>query len=402
MANLEINNNQFCKIDLQTARQWYELGWIKTTAYLLVIFDLKKDPTWNWSINSVKEFCDFFGIDRSSFYRAMVSLEKKGYVTEESKQQYTVGKHRLFNPEIIANATVSHQRNGVSSKQQCRTNAAVSHPNEKNLTSETEISSTRQDSHQCENESSKPFNGKDSGVLPDISQNLSKLSPLRGEENNFSEEIKNGSHKSTVIDQPSKDSAITVKSVSVDKYSGNSPNRELHEFLVYAGDDTPWLNPPRRRSDINFKREFMEWQGQRWMQKFEKRDIHEAIADFRSSLLNNPDKIPGRWEEYKNQIIHHAGNIQIRLDNGCQITEQEQEKMLTHLPVISASSTIPTINGSTENPTAYLPFKPQYSLKDLHRLYKSRWQDAAKHYGYSSDEINSFELNFSQNNEEEF
>lgn len=370
MTNLEINNNQFCKIDLQTARQWYELGWIKTTAYLLVIYDLKKDPTWNWSINNVKEFCHFFGIDRSSFYRAMVSLEKKGYVIEESKQQYTVGKHRLFNSEIIADATVSRQCSSVSSKQQCRTNAAVSHPNDKNLTSETEISSLRQDSHQCENESSKPFNGKGSGVLPDISQNLSKLSSSRGEEINFSEEIKNSSHKSTVIDQPQQDSAITVESSVIDKFFGNSLKEEKHEFLTYAGDDTPWLNPPRRRSDINFKREFMEWHGQRWMQKFEKRDIYEAIADFRASLLNNPDKIPGRWEEYENHILHHAGNIQVRLENGCQITEAEQQKMITHLPSLgqfTSQEELLAIAPGTENAAAYKPFVPSPDISEEER-----------------------------------
>ncbi|MGE5658466.1 MAG: hypothetical protein ACM37W_17835 [Actinomycetota bacterium] len=245
----------------------------------------------------------------------------------------------------------------------------------------------------CPNRSSKPAQSKDSTTSQTIQTNktIQTLSENKGE--NISEEEKI-SQVTIDIDQPKEDSAITVKSSLVDKFSGFSTAREKHELLTYAGDDTPWLNPPRRRNDINFKQEFMQWHGVRWMLKFTKRDIHEAIADFRSSLLNNPDKIPGRWEEYQSHIIHHAENIKTRLEAGIEISSEEQQKMLTHLPVVSATSVnIPTINGSAENPAAYLPFvPPQFTLAQLQKMHGSKWREAAEHFGYSQEEIEEFDF----------
>ena len=168
-----------------------------------------------------------------------------------------------------------------------------------------------------------------------------------------------------IVADTSTKSTGQIKNLGHDKFSAPPLDSfsARHEFLVYAGKETPWLNSPRRRNDIFFKPEFMEWHGRRWLEKFpNKRDIHEAIADFRSSLINNPDKIPGRWEEYEGHIIHHAQNIQLRLEHGCQISESEQQKMIQHLPVVSQSTNqnqLPSNAPESENYLAYKPFTPE-------------------------------------------
>ncbi len=111
-SSLLPSESQFVKLPLATARQWYELGLIKATAYLLIILDLRKAPEWNWAIGNVRDFCATFGIKRSAFYRAMASLEEMGFIDEAtSPQAYTVGAHRLY---------LSHLRDSVAEVGQCR------------------------------------------------------------------------------------------------------------------------------------------------------------------------------------------------------------------------------------------------------------------------------------------
>lgn len=350
----------------------------------LVYFILKLQNPWCDKPLKIEplEIAIKWGIPESSVYEAILKLKNQGLLkitkaTMEAEWSDSQQAPSSDNPELFWNIR-NHSDNSESI-----------------LKSQNSLREFRMNSESSENESSKALPDKDfssSQTYSDYSDSF-RLSQ-NAKEKDFSKENNGG--KSTEIDQPQEDSAITVKSSVVDKFSGHSPAREKHELLTYAGDDTPWLNPPRRRNDINFKQEFMQWHGVRWMLKFpNKRDIHEAIADFRSCLLNNPDKIPGRWEEYQNHIIHHAENIKTRLEAGIEISSEEQQKMLTHLPVVSAAvaATIPTINGAAENPAAYLPFvPPQFTLAQLQKMHGSKWREAAEHFGYSQEEIEEFDF----------
>lgn len=220
-------------------------------------------------------------------------------------------------------------------------------------------------------------NSPDYTDYTDYSRSLSDGNSKK-ENEQTSEENKNGHYIDVnVVPLNGQIKSPLRHSSGLDKFSAAPVCSEKHEYLIYDGENTPWLNVPRRRNDIFFKPEFMEWHGRRWLEKFpNKRDIHEAIADFRSSLLNNPDKIPGRWEEYENHILHHAQNIQIRLEHGCQISESEQQKMIQHLPAINQpvqqeilpthqQQSLPPIAPEGENAAAYKLFSPPPAQTDI-------------------------------------
>ncbi|QLE47918.1 hypothetical protein FD724_07175 [Nostoc sp. C057] len=152
---------------------------------------------------------------------------------------------------------------------------------------------------------------------------------------------------------------------------------DAHWTLIYDGGNTPWLEAPKGRQ-LCWNQAFLRWQGERWMQKYSKADIYEAIADFRASLLNNPERIVNRWQEYQDHMTHHAVVAQVRVENGIELTQTETKKLQTHHRAIEmgfsthARDSLPqvkTINVSAlpsvdipmdgkelaENPQAYAP-----------------------------------------------
>ena len=120
-----------------------------------------------------------------------------------------------------------------------------------------------------------------------------------------------------------------------DKYSAPAPSQ--HWALIFDGENTPWLDTPRRKHDINFNPQFMQWQGERWRKKFEKPDIYAAIADFRSCLINAPDKIPGRWEEYEGHFGHRLQANIASHEAGIKISESETRLLVTHAKAVNPS-----------------------------------------------------------------
>ncbi len=113
----------------------------------------------------------------------------------------------------------------------------------------------------------------------------------------------------------------------------SKPNSDQPWMLCYdpaTPDETPWLDPPKGRNKIMWHKPFLEWHGMRWMQKFPKSDIHAAIADFRSSLHNDPEKIVVRWEEYQGHMMQNAATVAARLNSGGKIDTVEQNKLEKH------------------------------------------------------------------------
>ncbi|MEH2086869.1 hypothetical protein [Nostoc sp.] len=164
---------------------------------------------------------------------------------------------------------------------------------------------------------------------------------------------------------------------------------DTHWALIFDGDNTPWLESPAGRQ-IKWNQAFLRWQGERWMQKYSKADIYEAIADFRASLLNNPERIVNRWQEYQDHMTHHAVVAQVRIENGIELTQTETKKLQTHHRAIEIGFNNPTrdvlpgqqtINVTTlpsidipmnakemaENPQAYAPIAIAPEEKDFWR-----------------------------------
>ncbi len=164
--------------------------------------------------------------------------------------------------------------------------------------------------------------------------------------------------QNSTTEQPLQNSINLVKSApseNLPKEPKNDPdftqNRpvEKHPDLTYKAEDTPWLEPPTRVNHTRFNPEFLRWQSERWMKKYQTLDIYEAMADFKSSLLNNPEKIIIRWEEYEMYIANRVYNIKTRLENDVTVTPEEKAQVEKHLPVINRSETARMMLGTMMN-----------------------------------------------------
>ncbi len=151
-------------------------------------------------------------------------------------------------------------------------------------------------------------------------------------------------------------SASLPKDVKNDPYFTQNQAEERHPDLTYKAEDTPWLESPTRVNSTRFNPEFLRWHGERWMKKYQTLDIYEAMADFKSALLNNPEKIIIRWEEYEMYIANRVYNIKTRLENDVSVTPEEKAQVEKHLPVINRSETARMMLGKMINkPTPSLP-----------------------------------------------
>jgi hypothetical protein len=125
-------------------------------------------------------------------------------------------------------------------------------------------------------------------------------------------------------------SLVGIKRSGGDKFFA-PPAPEVHWTLKYDGDNTPWLNPPRNdRGDINFNPDFLDWQGKRWKDNFGSPDLAGAIANFRASLINKPERIQIRWDEYQ---MHFSQRLQSNMalhEAGIAIPEAEQKHLVQH------------------------------------------------------------------------
>ena len=50
----------------------------------------------------------------------------------------------------------------------------------------------------------------------------------------------------------------------------------------------------------------------------------------------DPANLPIRWEQYHNEFAHRVENTKIRLDNGFQIPEVQQNNLITHQRAVKA------------------------------------------------------------------
>lgn len=96
-----------------------------------------------------------------------------------------------------------------------------------------------------------------------------------------------------------------------------------HPALIYESDRTPWLLPPAGSTFTKFTPEFLDWGAREFMAKFEKADFYQAKADFRSHLVNSPEKIESKWEQYCSQTTHKAVVTAARIKEGISVPQEE-------------------------------------------------------------------------------
>ena len=329
----------FWAITLEEAQQLRKAKVLDATAYLLAIVKAHGAAGWKWAID-VKTFCKQWEIKERTFYRALSTLRSLKLVFWEKRDRNTISwreanlndtndSTKTQNPDISTApplVTVSMSLMTLPLPQ-----VTLPLPQSPSLLPLVAKSQPKTFDIQGIGESPKS--------IPNLDQiNFNFLSLKRKSEKNQNlepePEIKEVVETSSLeIVKPEQISVHKPINLHVGKYSGASQ----HWALIYDGENTPWLEPPRRERDIYFNPQFMKWHGERWRKKFEKPDIHAARADFRSSLLNCPDKIPGRWEEYEGHFGHRLSANIASHEAGISIPQSEQRLLITHQKAINPS-----------------------------------------------------------------
>ncbi|MBD2619868.1 hypothetical protein FR934_17215, partial [Synechocystis sp. PCC 6803] len=93
--------------------------------------------------------------------------------------------------------------------------------------------------------------------------------------------------------------------------------------------DGPWSI--EGKLDPNFR----DWLARNWQKRYGG-DFHDKQADVLAHFRKDPANLPIRWEQYQKEFIHRVENTQMRLANGCQIPEDQQQNLITHQRAVTA------------------------------------------------------------------
>ena len=351
----------------EEARELYLDGILDATAYLFAIVKSHGAAGWEWAVD-VKVFCEEWGLTERTFYRAKSILERKKRISWKKRDRNIISwRHNRLND-------LSKAQNPDSSKAPPPVTVRLPQVTLPLPQVTLNLPQITLPLPQVTKFQFKTFDIQRIGESLKSSSNLDQINfnflsqKCEGRKNeNLEPEPEPESKEKKVVETSSlevvEQSKISIQQpvdVRVDKYSAVASSQ--HWALIYDGENTPWLEPPRRERDIYFNPQFMKWHGERWRKKFEKPDIHAAIADFRSSLLNCPDKIPGRWEEYEGHFGHRLEANIASFEAGISIPQSEQKLLVTHKKAINPSlvnSSQLVINGDAPLLLLTAPSQPQ-------------------------------------------
>ena len=287
---------------------------------------------------SVTQFCKRWHIPESNFYRSIGKLQEMQILDWEPREIFFYWKSPTSENQfpLVGDSPSSgseiptSESNSPSNGSEIPTSESNS-PSSENLRSpeslsdkdsssnETQIIQTTSDSYHTYPESQE-------SEKTQKETNLNTIALLSVEPKSLHQ-----------TDKPS--SGSIIPSARADKFFTGLQDWEksylnwaktVHPALVWAENETPWLEPPTRNQRVNFHKAMLEWHGRRWMQQFNKPDLYAAIADFRSSLLNNPDKIAGRWDEYQSHHCHKLTTTTARINAGINVAQSEMQQFAKH------------------------------------------------------------------------
>ena len=89
---------------------------------------------------------------------------------------------------------------------------------------------------------------------------------------------------------------MPVSEIKTDRFFGETSR---HPNFVFSPQETPWLNPPRNRRDINFKPEFVDFHAKRFQASKPGFSFFDAKEIIKGYFLKNPDAIILKWDSYQ-------------------------------------------------------------------------------------------------------
>ena len=129
----------------------------------------------------------------------------------------------------------------------------------------------------------------------------------------------------------SQNSSVIAISQGEEKYSaaGCTKKRTKKNQSFDWLPDGPWSI--EGKLDPNFR----DWLAKNWQKRYGG-DFHDKQADVLAHFRKDPANLPIRWEQYQKEFIHRVENTQMRLANGCQIPEDQQQNLITHQRAVTA------------------------------------------------------------------
>ncbi|MGL5035546.1 MAG: hypothetical protein ACRC6M_17305, partial [Microcystaceae cyanobacterium] len=81
---------------------------------------------------------------------------------------------------------------------------------------------------------------------------------------------------------------------------------------------------------------FRDWLADNWLKQYGG-DIHTQRANVLSHFKKDPDNLPIRWEQYQGEYRDRITNTQILLNNGVEIPEEYQDRLINNQRALTQS-----------------------------------------------------------------
>lgn len=153
--------------------------------------------------------------------------------------------------------------------------------------------------------------------------------------NNYENKKSLGGHDGLTYDSNSRDCSKNVGKKSVGAILSPIPQTPYPKPCPEGGlsnvqknswrwlPDGPWV------VDGKLDGNFHEWLAQKWKVKYG-HDIFEARANVLACFRNDSAKLPIKWQHYQEEYVAKAKNIQVRLNHGCQISDEQKQKAISN------------------------------------------------------------------------
>jgi hypothetical protein len=155
-----------------------------------------------------------------------------------------------------------------------------------------------------------------------------------GESENFQESIPEPPIAVGVVTEISQDCLVKPIDPGEDKFSEartvSVPGKNVQQRSFNWLPDGPWnING---KLDANFR----DFVANDWLKRFGG-DIHAQRANVLSHFKKDPANLPIRWEQYQGETLHRYQNTQILMNNGVEIPEDYQDRLINNQRALTQS-----------------------------------------------------------------
>ena len=131
----------------------------------------------------------------------------------------------------------------------------------------------------------------------------------------------------SVVAKTENHSSVNAIAVFEEKFSAAPKNLQQRNFNWLP--DGPW------NLEGKLDPEFRDFVANDWLKRYGG-DIHSKRADVLSHFKKDPANLPIRWEQYQSEYLNRYENTQILLNNGVEIPEDYQDRLIANQRAITA------------------------------------------------------------------